>query len=88
MSWREREDDPDDLDDPDDPDESDMDDSDEPELVKCPHCGKYISEEAERCHRCGRYVEEPRAIPMWVIVTAALLLVACGLGIYYFGHLV
>jgi uncharacterized paraquat-inducible protein A len=87
VSWRDDEHEADDLDQKHDPDESDMDDSEEPVLVPCPHCGKYVLEQAERCHRCGRSLEARRTLPMWVVVTAALLLLACVLSILYFGTL-
>jgi hypothetical protein len=84
VSSRKREEDDDDdgeLDTSDDPSESDMDDSDEPELVQCPHCAKYVSEEAERCHHCGQYVEDASRAPKWVIVTGLIILAAIGFGI-------
>jgi uncharacterized paraquat-inducible protein A len=81
------EDDADDLDDRDDPIESDMDDHDEPELVQCPHCRKYLNEEADRCHHCGQDVMEARSLPVWAMVTAAVLLALGGISIYYFGVL-
>jgi hypothetical protein len=87
MNWRDKEEESDDLDDRDDPIESDMDDDDEPELIHCPHCGKYVNEEADLCHHCKRYILEPRSVPMWVIVTAAVLLLLGGFSIYYFGVL-
>ncbi len=74
QDW-EDEDESDDSDEGAGPDESDMDHSDEPELVQCPHCRKYVSEEAERCHHCGSYLsaeDAPSRLSWWVIVGVAL----------------
>jgi hypothetical protein len=87
MTRHDDEDESDDLDDRDDPLESDMDDHDEPELVTCPHCGKYVSEEAERCHRCGQYIVEGRSRPKWAVATVVVLLVLGALSIYYLGRI-
>jgi hypothetical protein len=82
------EEDADDLGERDDPDESDMDESDEPEMIRCPHCRKYVNEEADQCHHCGQYIAEARGVPLWAIVTALVLLILGGLSLYYFGILI
>ena len=59
------------------PDESDMDDSDEPALIRCPKCGKLISEETEWCHYCGWYLERDTTSPRasYLLVAGALVLI-------------
>jgi len=70
----------DELDDRELPDESDMDDSDEPELIRCPSCGKMISEDTEWCHHCGWYLERDAIsyrVSYWIVgIVAALILIA------------
>lgn len=60
------------------PDPSDMDTDDGPQLVKCPYCGKMISEETEICHLCGSYILEPRAeqVPGWFWIGIILAVAA------------
>ena len=62
------------------PDESDVDDSDEPDLIKCPHCGKMIHDQAEWCHYCGKYLskeDEPVGTGYWVMAALiGLLMIA------------
>jgi hypothetical protein len=79
--WRREDDDDEDLGTSDDPIESDMDGSDEPALIKCLHCGKYVSEEAERCHHCGQYVEDAPRSPRWVIITGLIVVAAMAYGL-------
>ena len=58
------------------PDESDMDESDEPELIQCPHCRKYIPEDAEQCHHCGMYISAGNSrASIWTIAGIIFLLV-------------
>jgi predicted nucleic acid-binding Zn ribbon protein len=78
---------PDEIDDRELPDESDMDDSDEPDLVQCPYCKKYISEDAERCHHCGKYisVEDGRSPRRnWMITGIVLTLLVITVWIFIF----
>jgi uncharacterized paraquat-inducible protein A len=69
------------LDDPENPDPSDMDRDDYTITVRCPHCKKFIDEEAEQCPRCGMFLtrEEPqseRRFPAWVTVGIVLAILA------------
>lgn len=63
-----------------DDDDGDAGDVDDSGTVDCPHCGREISEYAERCPRCGTYVSEEdaptRSMPRWAVITAAVLLAA------------
>jgi uncharacterized protein (DUF983 family) len=81
------EDEADELDDPELPDQADMDESDELELIQCPHCGKYINEEAERCHHCGQYIsaeDVSRKIPVWLIAGVVLAVLAAATWVLIF----
>ena len=76
MAWQE---DDDELDETEDPDESDQDSDEESGTLPCPHCGEDVWEEAERCPHCGEYITPrigPDRKPWWVIVAAALALLA------------
>ena len=56
---------------PEGPDPSEMDSSDDPDLEVCPHCRKFISEDAERCHHCGEYIsaeDAPLSRPAWYVI--------------------
>jgi RNA polymerase subunit RPABC4/transcription elongation factor Spt4 len=74
-------DDDDVSDDPENPDPSDMDQDDYTITVRCPHCRKFIDEEAEQCPRCGMYLttdDKPgkSAFSIWVKIAIVLALVA------------
>ena len=49
---------------------------DEQEFIRCPHCRKYIFEQAEQCPYCRQYVEEEKTShkPLWFIITAVFCL--------------
>jgi predicted nucleic acid-binding Zn ribbon protein len=53
---------------------------DEPALVKCPHCGEEVYEEAQYCPKCENFISvESRASdakPMWIWVCLILALLA------------
>jgi hypothetical protein len=75
------------IDDRDLPDESDTDEADEPELIQCPECRKYISEEAERCHHCGNYIlaeNGPMRFPPWMVVGIILAILAIMVWIFIY----
>lgn len=64
-----------------DDEEADLgDDADEEPTVPCPSCRRDILEDSPRCPHCGRYIsEEDHASskkPLWVIVTAVACLAA------------
>src|ERR1043165_2851580 len=71
-------------DDPELPDETDFDDDDEPDVIPCPYCRQFISEDAERCHHCGSYIsaeEAPasnRSIVITIVVGALVLAAIVG----------
>lgn len=47
------------------------------EFVTCPHCGSLVYDQAELCQACGMAVSDaPKRTPAWIIVAAALALVA------------
>jgi predicted nucleic acid-binding Zn ribbon protein len=66
---------------------SDMDpESDDDSLPtdECPYCKKMIHEQAEWCHHCGQYLsreDQPRSVPLWLILTTAALLLAMAWGL-------
>lgn len=64
------------------PDPSDMDDDDEPDWIPCPHCRKFITEDAERCHHCGQdivHATQAEGMSMILIfIIAALVIVFVG----------
>jgi uncharacterized paraquat-inducible protein A len=69
------------LDDPENPDPSDMDRDDYTITVRCPHCRKFIDEQAEQCPRCGMYIvanDQPseRRFPAWVTIGIVLAMIA------------
>jgi predicted nucleic acid-binding Zn ribbon protein len=63
------------------PDESDLLDADEPALIKCPACGKSISEETEWCHYCGWFLERPTTSNRvsYLLVAGAVVLIVAAL---------
>jgi predicted nucleic acid-binding Zn ribbon protein len=66
------------------PDESDMDDDDAPDLIPCPSCRKFISEDAEQCHHCRYFISREdapasrAAIFITLIVCALIVLAVLG----------
>ena len=59
-------------------------------LIKCPDCGKEISDTAPTCVQCGRAMATPAAPPKPEAKGSAVqavfgLLVAAGFGWYFFG---
>jgi predicted nucleic acid-binding Zn ribbon protein len=61
------------------PDQTDLEDGHEPAEVPCPHCGKQISEEAQRCPHCNTYISEedaPSHHSIWIIVGVIATIVA------------
>jgi predicted nucleic acid-binding Zn ribbon protein len=53
-------------------------DADEYETVPCPHCGRGISELAERCPHCGDWIIQDaragaRRRPLWIAIAILLL---------------
>jgi len=53
------------------------------ELVPCPYCGDDVYEQAERCPHCGKYISEEDTpdhaaarFPSWLIVGVIACLVA------------
>jgi hypothetical protein len=63
--------------DPEGPDPAEMDSSDDPDLDVCPHCRKFISEDAERCHHCGMFIsaeDAPLSRPAWFVIAVILAL--------------
>lgn len=70
-----------DEDDLDLPDASDMDDDDAPDLIPCPHCRKFISEDAEQCHHCRQFISKEDATTsrpsiILTLIVCVLILVA------------
>lgn len=48
------------------------------EVVRCPHCGQWVFEEADQCPACGNYLtfhDRARGKPIWVIAVALFLLI-------------
>lgn len=42
---------------------------------KCPECGREVYDEAELCPHCGHaFSGEPKGPPVWVVVTAGLVI--------------
>lgn len=69
------------TDDPENPDPSDMDRDDYTITVRCPHCRRFIDEDAEQCPRCGMFLESrdlphQRRFPLWVTIGIVLALIA------------
>lgn len=44
------------------------------EMVRCPHCGKAIYDQAELCPHCGMAIERPPGrVPAWAVALVVLL---------------
>ncbi len=61
-------------------DEEEWDEEDEEPTVPCPCCREEIHEDAQRCPHCGKYISEEDAPPdrksWWIIVGVILCLYA------------
>lgn len=42
-------------------------------LVKCPRCGKEISDQAEKCPNCGLVVKRQKSKKMIIVLVSILL---------------
>jgi hypothetical protein len=47
------------------------------EFIRCPHCRKYILDEATQCPYCKNWVEEggKSRKPLWILITALICVV-------------
>lgn len=49
---------------------------DDDELVRCPHCKRWIYEDTDRCPHCGNNTyHSPTGLPRWAWITAVVMLI-------------
>ena len=52
----------------------------EDDTIPCPACGEPMYEDSPRCPQCGEYVTAPGSAgtgqPLWIVLTATLVLAA------------
>lgn len=58
-------------------------------LIKCPECGKEISDKAEKCICCGHYFTKPKSISKTLkaaitIVSVILILIIALISVNFF----
>ena len=68
-------------DDQEEPDASETDGTDDDDTVPCPYCRRRIYEQAERCPHCGKYISEedddtPARMPLWMLIGVIACLIA------------
>ncbi|MDB5172116.1 MAG: hypothetical protein JWN51_889 [Phycisphaerales bacterium] len=74
----------DDIDESEYPDDEEADWNLDPATEACPHCGKEISEDAQRCPHCGQYISKEDAPPKrrgWIVAVVVVLIVLTLLGL-------
>jgi hypothetical protein len=63
------------------------DDDDEP-TIPCPYCHEEMFEDSPRCPHCGRYISEedapPGRKPLWIILGVVLCLIVIAIWIVQF----
>ena len=76
--WEEEDDD--DAQAPDEPDAEGDDDSGDAGTIDCPWCGEEVYEATQRCPHCGKYLSQedapPARKPWWIVIAVALALAA------------
>lgn len=61
--------------DPDGPLPQDMDDHDEPDLMPCPHCRKFVTEDAWECPHCHKDLSDTTSNTSLVLILLVCLLI-------------
>lgn len=67
-------------------DQDDDYDEDDDLIVRCPKCGAELYDDDTECPKCGHYIteEDNQNVPIWIILTGAVLLIAILFGMTYY----